>query len=202
MSCITLLSDLGVQDASLASAKGILMQHLPNTPIIDISNTIEPFHTQQAAYLLVAAYGHFNPNTVHIILFDIFASKTPRLVLTKRQDQYILAPDNGILPLAFGEELETIVTAPQTSEDTSTIYGAEITATHSFSYLDSWLSGFGIKLSYNYADSNFEFEDENFGSSTVIDPNTGDLISRTGIVAPANLFGFSEHVISTQLYYQ
>ena len=101
-----------------------------------------------------------------------------------------------------GEELETIVTAPQTSDDTSTIYGAEITATHSFSYLDSWLSGFGIKLSYNYADSNFEFQDESFGESTVIDPSSGDLISRTGIVAPANLFGFSEHVISTQLYYQ
>ncbi len=73
---------------------------------------------------------------------------------------------------------------------------------HSFSYLDSWLSGFGIKLSYNYADSNFEFQDESFGESTVIDPSSGDLISRTGIVAPANLFGFSEHVISTQLYYQ
>lgn len=108
MSCITLLSDLGVQDASLATAKGILMQHLPNTPIIDISNSIEPFHTQQAAYLLVAAYGHFNPNSVHIVLFDIFASKTPRLVLTKHREQYILAPDNGILPLAFGEELGTI----------------------------------------------------------------------------------------------
>ncbi|MEZ5018057.1 MAG: SAM-dependent chlorinase/fluorinase [Flavipsychrobacter sp.] len=105
MSCITLLSDLGLQDASLATAKGILMQHLPNIPIIDISNTIEPFHTQQAAYLLVAAYGHFNPNTVHIVLFDVFASKTPRLVLTKHQEQYILAPDNGILPLAFGESL-------------------------------------------------------------------------------------------------
>lgn len=108
MSCITLLSDLGLQDASLASAKGILMQQLPDTSIIDISNTVEPYHTQQAAYLLVAAYSHFSPGTVHLVLFDIFASKNPRLILTKHKEQYILAPDNGVLALAFGDELDTV----------------------------------------------------------------------------------------------
>ena len=101
-----------------------------------------------------------------------------------------------------GEMVETTVTTPQTSDDTSTIYGFELTATHSFSYLDNWMNGFGVKLSYNYADSDFEFEDENFGSSTVIDSGSGDLVDRVGIVPPANLFGFSEHVLSAQLYYQ
>lgn len=99
-----------------------------------------------------------------------------------------------------GEPITTIVTVPQTSDDKSTIYGLELTATHSLSYLDSWLNGFGIKLSYNYADSDFEFQDEDFGTSTVIEDDV--LVNRVGIVTPANLFGFSEHVLSAQLYYQ
>jgi iron complex outermembrane receptor protein len=57
-------------------------------------------------------------------------------------------------------------------------------------------------VSYNYADSNFEFEDESFGTSVVINSSTGELEQRFGIVPPANLFGFSEHVLSTQLYYE
>ncbi len=108
MSCITLLSDLGHQDASLASVKGILMQQMPQTIIIDISNTIEPFHLQQAAYLLQASYKHFGANTFHLVLFDVFAGKAPRMILTKVDEQYIIAPDNGILPLAFGENIEHI----------------------------------------------------------------------------------------------
>ena len=101
-----------------------------------------------------------------------------------------------------GQDVDTIVTTPQTSDDSSQIYGLELTASHSFSYLDSWLNGFGFKLSYNYADSDFEFEDESFGTSVVINSSTGELEQRYGIVPPANLFGFSEHVLSTQLYYE
>ena len=99
-----------------------------------------------------------------------------------------------------GQAIDTIVTTQQVVDDTSTIYGLELTATHSFSYLDSWLNGFGFKLSYNYADSDFEFEDAQFGASTII--SGGEEVARVGIVAPADIFGFSEHVFSGQLYYQ
>jgi iron complex outermembrane receptor protein len=101
-----------------------------------------------------------------------------------------------------GQDLDTIVTTQQTTDDTSTIYGVEMTATHAFTYLPSILSNVGIKLSYNWADSDFEVEDGNFGASTIIDPNTGEPIERVGIVDPAEIFGFSDTVISGQLYYQ
>jgi TonB-dependent receptor len=96
--------------------------------------------------------------------------------------------------------VETVVTTPVTTDENSSLYGFELTATHSFSYLDSWLNGFGVKLSYNHAQSDFEFEDENFGTSTFIDG--GELVDRIGIAAPADIFGFSENVLSGQLYYQ
>jgi len=101
MSCITLLSDFGLMDASVASAKGILLQYAPQLPIIDISHSIEPFHLQQAAYILASAYKHFPKGTAHLILFDVFSEKEPQLILCEKDGHYFLAPDNGILSLAF-----------------------------------------------------------------------------------------------------
>ena len=94
------------------------------------------------------------------------------------------------------------VTTSRTDEETSTLTGFEITAAHSFSYLTGPLSGLGAKLSINLANSDFEFEDQNFGSSLVLDESGNVVSERIGYVEPANVFGFSDSVVSTQLYYQ
>ena len=101
MACVTLLSDLGLQSTSVATAKGALLQHAPDIQIIDISHNIEPFHLQQAAYLHAATYKKFPKGSCHLILFDVFYSETPELLLTEVDGQYILTPDNGVLPLAL-----------------------------------------------------------------------------------------------------
>lgn len=104
MNCITLLSDFGLQDASVAAAKGILMQYNASSAIVDVSHLIEPFHLQQAAYICTASYSHFPEGTCHLLLFDIFYGKNPTLVICKKDGYYFLAPDNGLLPLAFGSD--------------------------------------------------------------------------------------------------
>ena len=96
--------------------------------------------------------------------------------------------------------VSAIVTTPVTADETNTLWGMEVTASHALSYLDSWLNGVGFKVSYNYANSDFEFEDEDFGSTTIIDD--GELVDIAGIIPSANLFGFSENVLSAQVYYQ
>ena len=57
----------------------------------------------------------------------------------------------------------------------------------------------------NYSDSDFEFEDQNGGDGigVSIDEVTGEVteIPLIGIIPPANLFGLSKHVSSTQLYW-
>jgi S-adenosylmethionine hydrolase len=108
MSCITLLSDFGLQDASVASAKGILMQHIPDAHFVDVSHLVEKFHLQQAAYILLASYRNFPKGTCHILLFDIFSEKSPRLVLCEYEGHYFLAPDNGVLSLAFGASVTSV----------------------------------------------------------------------------------------------
>lgn len=108
MGCITLLSDFGLQDASVASAKGILMQHVPDTAIIDISHLVEAYHLQQAAYLLQASYKYFPAGTCHVLLLDIYSEKKPSLIVCEYDGHYFLSPDNGLLPLAFGSDIEQV----------------------------------------------------------------------------------------------
>lgn len=108
MHCITLLSDFGLQDPSVAIAKGILMQHLADAEIVDVSHNVEPFQLQQAAYLTQISYHHFPAGTVHLLLFDVFADNHPRLTLCEYKGHYFLAPDNGILPLALHAELTNV----------------------------------------------------------------------------------------------
>jgi outer membrane receptor protein involved in Fe transport len=98
-----------------------------------------------------------------------------------------------------------LVETTQISDDTSTLTGFEISLTHSFDYLPGFWSGFGGKFSYNYADSDFEFEDQHGGDGVELtfDENTGQFTASAliGILEPANLFGLSEHVTSAQLYW-
>lgn len=100
-----------------------------------------------------------------------------------------------------GQPLETIVTTSNTDGRSSRIHGFEMTAAHRLSYLPAPLDGLGFKVGYNYADSNFEFQDEDLGSSNIIGAD-GTVTQRIGVVSPAGIFGLSKHVLSAQLYYQ
>jgi len=101
-----------------------------------------------------------------------------------------------------GQDLNVLVTTTDVSDETSTIYGLEITAAHRLSYLPAPFDGLGFKLSYNYADSNFEFQDDTLGEILQVNSDGTTFVSQPAIIAPANLFGFSKHVLSAQAYYQ
>ncbi len=101
MSCITLLSDLGLSDAPVAIARGVLMQHVPGATMVDISHEVQPFNHAQAAYLLSGVYKHFPQGTIHLLVFDLFSDTAPRVILSEHQGQYFLCADNGLLPSAL-----------------------------------------------------------------------------------------------------
>ena len=104
-----------------------------------------------------------------------------------------------------GNQVQGLVESTQTSDKSSRISGVELSITHSFSYLPGFMSGFGGKFSYNYADSNFETEDQHGGDGVAIsvDQDTGAVTETQliGILPAANLFGLSENVSSTQVYW-
>ncbi len=101
-----------------------------------------------------------------------------------------------------GQALTFPIILQQTNKDTSRLTGVEVTASHRFSYLPGVLSGLGAKISYNYADSDFEFEDSLYGDRGFVDSDGSFVQTHAGILAPGNVPGFSENTFSGQIYFQ
>lgn len=99
-----------------------------------------------------------------------------------------------------GEDITVDVPVQTTTDETSTIFGVEVNAAHAFTYLPGVLSGLGFKASYNYADSDFEFEDGLFGEAVTLNQSGAIVSVREGFVPPANLVGLSTHTANGQVY--
>ncbi|QBF81473.1 TonB-dependent receptor [Shewanella maritima] len=95
-----------------------------------------------------------------------------------------------------GVEVVLPITNSVTTEEKSDLYGFEAT----FSY--RWDLGIGVKFGYNYADTTYEFEDSNYGNTFTTDLDGVTTQLTAGIVPPASVPGFSEHVFNGQVYYQ
>ncbi len=96
-----------------------------------------------------------------------------------------------------GQPVVVPVQQDTTTDNKSDLVGFEFTGSHRFSYLPAPFDGLGVKVSYNYADSNFENHDLRLGDQ--LDPETGEITP--GLIAPANIFGLSKHVASGQVYW-
>ena len=100
-----------------------------------------------------------------------------------------------------GQDVTVPVRVTRTNQDSSSLTGIEFTGSHHFSFLPGLLSNTGAKLSYNYADSDFVFQDSLYGDIGFRDENGVFVQTNAGIVEPGNLPGFSEHTFSGQTYY-
>ena len=93
------------------------------------------------------------------------------------------------------------VAVQQTSDDTSSLYGIEVTAAHTLSYLPGLWSGLGGKVSYNYVDSDFEFEDSRYGDRFTVQLDGSINQIADGILDPGGLPGLSENTLSAQAFW-
>ncbi len=107
-------------------------------------------------------------------------------------EEYVVDNETLVLPIVL----------QQTSKDKSLLTGVEIVASHKFSWLPGFLSGFGGKISYNYADSDFTFQDSLYGNRGFIDASGNFVQTHIGIIPPGNVPAFSRETYSGQLYYQ
>lgn len=101
---ITLTSDFGTKDNSVAIAKGLILKHLPQANIVDISHHVLPFNLNHCFYMLQSAYRNFPKDTIHISLFDILQYDDINTLLCNQLDQYLISTDNGLLPSIFEKE--------------------------------------------------------------------------------------------------
>ncbi len=110
MSVITLTSDFGIKDYSVAAVKGRLLQDLPAVTIVDISHNITPFNIPETAYIVKAAYPNFPKKTLHIIGVDGEKNNLHKHVVIQAKNHYFIGADNGIFSLLFPKEaIEEII---------------------------------------------------------------------------------------------
>lgn len=95
-----------------------------------------------------------------------------------------------------GQSFDLPITNSVTTNDTSNLYGIEASVAY------RWDIGVGVKFGYNYADTDYEFEDSNYGDTFVTDLDGNTTQLQDGIIPPGSVPGFSEHVFSGQVYYQ
>lgn len=141
--------------------------------------------------------------------YDIAAEWYPNddtiLAVTLYAKDFTGGFENAVTQETFtidGQQVTVPVTLLSTNEDTSSLYGLELTAAHRFQNLPEVLDGLGFKISYNLADSDFEFEDSLYGDQGFRDSNGQFVQTNVGIVAPGNIPGFSEQTFSGQVYYE
>ena len=103
MSIITLTSDLGTVDSYVASVKSAILSQLKDVKIVDISNLIEPFNIQQAAFTLRNCYKDFPTGTVHIVSIDDELSIFNEHLAVLSNGYYFIGADNGLFSLVFNE---------------------------------------------------------------------------------------------------
>lgn len=98
MGIITLTSDLGSNNYALAAYKAQCVHHFPQHQVLDLFHHDEIHDVESIAYQLIGALATFPPKTIHLIQLK-YTDVRPELLIVELQQQYIIAPNNGILSL-------------------------------------------------------------------------------------------------------
>jgi S-adenosylmethionine hydrolase len=137
---ITLTTDYGTNDHLVGVLKGVILKIHPEANIVDITHSVAPFDLLDGALTIATAYPYFPPRTIHVIVVDPGVGTERRPLLVSGQNQYFIAPDNGVLSGVYEKETNFLV-RHLTSEHyflqpvSKTFHGRDI-----FAPVAAWLS--------------------------------------------------------------
>jgi S-adenosylmethionine hydrolase len=106
---ITLTTDYGTNDHLVGTMKGVILKINPDVTIVDITHNVTPFDLLDGALTIGSAYSYFPPKTVHIVVVDPGVGTERRPLLVSAQNQYFVAPDNGVLSVIYEREENVVV---------------------------------------------------------------------------------------------
>lgn len=137
---VTLTTDYGTNDHLVGVLKGVILKINPEVTIIDITHAVTPYDLLDGALAITSAYPYFPPRTIHVIVVDPGVGTERRPLLVSGQNQYFIAPDNGVLSGVYEKE-QTFTVRHLTSEHyflqpvSKTFHGRDI-----FAPAAGWLS--------------------------------------------------------------
>ena len=137
---ITLTTDYGTNDHLVGVLKGVILKINPEARIVDITHQVNAFDVLDGALIVGSAYPYFPPRTIHVVIVDPGVGTERRPLLVTCQNQYFIAPDNGVLSAVFDRE-QNFVVRHLTSEHyfqqpvSKTFHGRDV-----FAPVAAWLS--------------------------------------------------------------
>ena len=106
---ITLTTDYGTDDHLVGVLKGVILKINPDAQIVDITHGVAPFDLLDGAMAIANAYSYFPPRTIHVVVVDPSVGTDRRPLLVSGQNQYFIAPDNGVLSGVYDKEQNFVV---------------------------------------------------------------------------------------------
>ena len=106
---ITLTTDYGTSDHLAGVLKGVILRILPNATVVDINHHVAPFDVLDGALTIGTAYGFFPPRTVYVVVVDPGVGTARRPIIASAEQQYFVAPDNGVLSMVYDRDPGAIV---------------------------------------------------------------------------------------------
>ena len=106
---ITLTTDYGTNDHLVGVLKGVILKINPDVQIVDITHGVTPFDLLDGATAIANAYSYFPPRTIHVVVVAPGVGTDRRPLIVSGQNQYFLAPDNGVLSGVFEKEQNFLV---------------------------------------------------------------------------------------------
>jgi S-adenosylmethionine hydrolase len=101
---VTLTTDYGTSDHLVGTLKGVLLSIHPEIQIVDICHSVVPYDVLDGALCIGAAYKYFPSRTVHMVVVDPGVGTARRPILVSANNQYFIAPDNGVLSMVYERE--------------------------------------------------------------------------------------------------
>jgi hypothetical protein len=108
-SIITLTTDYGTSDHLVGTLKGVILKINPDVAIVDITHHVTPYDLLDGALAIGAAYSYFPARTIHVVVVDPGVGTVRRPLLVTSENQYFVAPDNGVLSLIYERDPTAVV---------------------------------------------------------------------------------------------
>lgn len=97
---IALLTDFGADSPYVAQMKGVIYGLRPEALVVDVTHSITPQDTSEAAWVLADVTDAFPPDTIFVVVVDPGVGSARQLVAIRGRQHLFVGPDNGVFSLA------------------------------------------------------------------------------------------------------
>jgi S-adenosyl-L-methionine hydrolase (adenosine-forming) len=102
ISCLTFLTDYGLEDGFVAACHGVAARIAPLARIIDITHLVPPGDIRRGAAVLAQTVPYLPP-AVHVVVVDPGVGTARRPVAVAAGESVFVGPDNGVLSWAIAQ---------------------------------------------------------------------------------------------------